>query len=113
MASGPTPLQRIEQLRRLRVRGVPDLSVRADADGALRELKKMKRASGALGEQWGSLVPSAIAGVTSPGRFSRGVLTIHATDASAKYECERWLSAGGDASLRVAVQGLRTIKVVV
>jgi len=111
MASGPTPLQRIEQLRRLRVWGTPDLSVRGDAESTLRELKKLARATGTLGDQWDSLVPAALARTTSPGRVWRGTLTIRALDAAAKYECERWLASGGDAALRAAVKGVRAIKV--
>ncbi|MFO0830480.1 MAG: DciA family protein [Phycisphaerales bacterium] len=107
----PTPLQRIEQLRKLRVRGTPDLSMRADAETTLRELKKQLRTTGSLGERWASLVPPALANVTSPGRLTRGTLTITARDAAARYELERWLAAGGEESIRANVKGVRALRV--
>jgi hypothetical protein len=111
MVTGPTPLQRIEQLRRLRVRGAPDLSVRADAETTLRELKRLQRATGTLHERWASLVPARLAEVTSPGRLTRGTLTITARDAAAKYEVEHWLAGGGGAALCAGVKGVRAFRV--
>ncbi len=112
MAGGPTPLQRIQRLRDLRVRGTPDLTCRVDAEAVLRDARRAQKSMTGLEKQWGGIVPTSIATATRPGKVWRGTLTIHAADAAAKYVCEKWLGAGGDAVVRGAAKGVRAIKVV-
>ena len=94
------------------MRSAPDLSVRAAADAVIREAQRAVRASAGLDEQWGGLVPPALAGTTRPGRVVRGTLTIHAANASARYLCERWLAGGGLESIRAAAKSVKNAKVV-
>lgn len=113
MAGGRTPLQRIERLRELRVRGAYDLSCRIDAESILKEARRAQKSATGLEQRWGGLAPEALAVATRPGKVWRGTLTVHAADAAAKYAFEKWLSAGGDAVVRGAAKGVRTIKVVI
>ena len=109
-----SPREDLALLRKYRVAKARDLSI---GDEVERLRKQVSRRAGALGwldEQWGTLVPPALAGVCSAVRLSPGgVLTVRATDSAAMYEMDQWVRAGGLAILRTQCSAtLRSVKVV-
>ena len=59
------------------------------------EVKKRVRALGGIGDAWVAVVPAALAARCEPVSLSRGVLTVRVADASARFELDRFLRAGG------------------
>ncbi len=108
------PLLQIERLRAFRpgVRGADSIS--SEVERFARELAKHEHAAGGLARAWSTLAPQAIQQVTRVDRLHGGVLTVVASDASAKYDAEMWLAEGGLVALRgVAARTLRRVKVTI
>lgn len=112
--SAITPLAQIERLRVFRpgLRGAE--SIASEVERFASELAKHEHAAGGLARSWAALAPQAIQQVTRVDRLHGGVLTVVASDASAKYDAEMWLAEGGLAALRgVAARTLRRVKVTI
>jgi hypothetical protein len=112
--SALTPLAQIERLRAFRpgLRGAD--SIASEVERFASELAKHEHAAGGLARSWAALAPQAIQQVTRVDRLHGGVLTVVASDASAKYDAEMWLAEGGLAALRgVAARTLRRVKVII
>lgn len=112
--SAITPLAQIERLRVFRpgLRGAD--SIASEVERFASELAKHEHAAGGLARSWAALAPQAIQQVTRVDRLHGGVLTVVASDASAKYDAEMWLAEGGLAALRgVAARTLRRVKVTI
>jgi hypothetical protein len=114
MRGGPTPLQKIQRLRELRVLPPKPLGVAEQVEKLVREVKsdqkKLVRVDAALEQQWGGVVPSALRPRVQPRSFSRGTLTVRCADASTKYELERWLAGPGLMLLRDRVPAIKKVK---
>lgn len=112
--SAVSPLAQIERLRVFRpgLRGAD--SIAGEVERFARELAKHEHAAGGLARSWAALAPQAIQQVTRVDRLHGGVLTVIASDASAKYDAEMWLAESGLAALRgVAARTLRRVKVTI
>lgn len=112
--SAISPLAQIERLRVFRpgLRGAD--SIASEVERFASELAKHEHAAGGLARSWAALAPQAIQQVTRVDRLHGGVLTVVASDASAKYDAEMWLAEGGLAALRgVAARTLRRVKVTI
>ena len=104
----------IDALRAHRVYKDRDLSL---GDTLSRLARTYKRDAGGLGEisqRWQELAPKEIQPLASLKSFSRGVLTISASDATARYLIERSLTGGLRRELiRSSGTTLRDVRVVV
>lgn len=108
------PLAQIERLRTFRPPMRAGDSITSEVERFARELAKHDHAAGGLARAWASLAPQTIQQVTRVDRLHGGVLTVVASDASAKYDAEMWLAEGGLAALRgVAARTLRRVKVTI
>lgn len=112
--SAISPLAQIERLRTFRPGLRAADSIGGEVERFARELAKHEHAAGGLARSWAALAPQALQHVTRVDRLHGGVLTVIASDASAKYDAEMWLAEGGLAALRgVAARTLRRVKVVI
>lgn len=100
--------RRLERLRGFRNRPRKDLSLGPAIESERKIIERAHKAVGGLGAIWAELVPEEIASRTAPAKMSRGVLTVHAADASAMYELDRWMRTGGREAL--AKRGGTTIR---
>lgn len=66
------------------------------------ELKKLQKRTASIAEAWAQVVPGDLASRTLIERLSRGVLSVRLTDASARFDLDRFLRAGGLEALRAA-----------
>jgi hypothetical protein len=103
----------LEQLRQSRSRPQRDDSI-ASAMGHLeKQLRQQARNVGGVGDAWVRLVPARLLEQTSVLGMSRGVLTVRAATASARFELDRWLKGGGeDALVKGSTAALSRVKVV-
>lgn len=106
----------VDDLRRLREFRNPrprDLTITDAVRQVERETKKKVRSIGGVALAWETVVPPALRGRAAPVTLSRGVLTVRAADAAARFELDRFLRAGGDAALaRAAGVAIKKIKIV-
>lgn len=100
----------LARMRGWRVPAARDLSLKQEMSGITREVRRLERSVGSLGEAWGTLVPGPLAVRTVILGVARGVLQVRCQDASTRYELDRWLRAGGEHAL-VRAAGARVIKV--
>ncbi len=113
MARQTNPAAELERLRRFRARPEPAPGVALAVDEVVRDAKKRALAVGGLDSRWAVLMPRALGEATAPVSLSRGVLTVRAEGAPARYEFDRWLRAGGEGVLRRACKAtLRRVRVV-
>lgn len=109
----PADQNELERLRKFRAPKERDLTLRVPLGFAAQELRRMRRGLGAVAAAWGQIVPPELAERTALVGISRGVLTVRASDASAKYELERLLRSGGEAAVvRASPVSLRRVRVV-
>ncbi len=101
---------RLARLRGWRIPAARDLSLKQEMSGIAREVRRLERSVGSLGEAWATLVPGPLAARTVILGVARAVLQVRCQDASTRYELERWLRAGGEHAL-VRAAGTRVIKV--
>jgi hypothetical protein len=81
---------------------------------AEKDLKKRARSLGGMADAWDAVVPRTLAARCRLQTFSRGVLTVRAADASARFELDRFLRAGGEAALaRRGSAALKRLKIVI
>jgi len=97
----PSAKAQIEQLRRYRVRPIPDTSIAADVAFMRTQFaRQQKRASG-FETIWAELVPPALATCTRVDRYTRtGVLVVRVVDSAARFQTTQWLAGGGLEALR-------------
>jgi hypothetical protein len=104
-------IARIEKLRQLRVVPRRDVNIAGEVDAQLREAKKTQKATKAIDERWRVALPAELVDVLRTEKISRGVLTLIASDASAKYACERWLREGGVLALQAVTPAIKRVVV--
>lgn len=106
----------IDELKRLRTLRAPrerDLTIAAAVKDAERDARKKARATGGIGAAWESAAPAALVSRALPVSLTRGVLTIRAADAAARFELDRWLRSGGEITLaRAAGVAIKRTKIV-
>jgi len=105
--------QRVDRLRGFRNKPPPDLTAARQLDAIAAEARQRVRAGSAADRAWAEVAPPQLAGLVQEARISRGVMTIKASDAPARYQIDRWLRAGGERQLisRCAAS-VRRVKVV-
>jgi hypothetical protein len=112
----PSRGERPDDLRRLREHRTPrerDLTIGATVHQLERETRKRVKATGGIGAAWEALVPPGLRSRAVVVSLSRGVLTVRAADASARFGLDRFLRSGGQAALaRQAGVGIKRSKIV-
>lgn len=114
-APAPTPpaLLGVDAVRRNRLRGRGDPSMKGEMDRGLRELAKLRREVGQCADAWAASVPPSLLGRTRLVGLSRGVLTVAVTDAAARYALDRALRSGAErAFLTACAAAVRKVKLV-
>jgi len=101
------------RVRGWRNRADPPWSIRAAVEEAHAAMERAARSGTALERGWREVLPESLRGRAWAVSLSRGVLTVRASDASAKWEVDRWLRAGGERELgRAARVVIRRVKLV-
>jgi len=109
-----TGLGEIERLRIWRPASRSAGSIASEVEALTNMLQRNEVAAGGLARAWATLAPRDLQAVTRVERLHAGVLTVIASDASAKYEVEMWLQESGLSSLRgLSARTLRRVKVVI
>lgn len=100
----------LERLRRFRApaRSTPTLA--GELGAQMHDIARRRRALGAVGELWDTLLPADLRDRVHPRSLRRAVLTVRAADSAAAFELDRWLRSGGNDALRAAA-GVRRVKV--
>lgn len=108
-----SPTQQLALLRTHRVWARPQQSIGPLVDAIRKDLAARANASAGLDDAWARLAPPELLSSATVGALSAGgILTLRAANASAKYEIEVWLRAGGEAALRSAcTRTLRRVRV--
>ena len=104
----------IDRLRELRVRTprANDLGSAFAARG--KQLQREARGTGTIAKAWGELCPAHLLGRTGVVGVTRGVLTLAADDAAARFEVDRVLRCGVERQLlRKLSLDVRRVRVVV
>lgn len=105
-------MDRIEAMRKWRVRPGPDLSIAGAAGQIARELARAQKTVAAGESALQQLLPPELRPIVLSVRLVRGVLLVRAADASAVYQIDRWLRAGGELALRKAAKNVRHVRLV-
>lgn len=74
-------------------------------------IKRQHKTFGSVAAAW-NIVPAPIAAGSTFTSLSRGTLTVRVSDASLRFELDRWLRSGGKEALIGAGMKVRTIKIV-
>jgi hypothetical protein len=102
------PLSRLREHRNPRDR---DLSLSAEIARVAADLSRRRRSAGAGAEAWAAVAPPALHGLAEATSVNRGVLTLKAPGAAARFAVDRWLRSGGEAELiRYARVGIKRVK---
>ena len=110
----PPELAALHRIRSLRVRPDRDLTLTRALSGELVALQRLHRANRGLVEAWSSVAPTDLVELVSLRGVASGVATLAVTDASARYQVDRWLRSGGERELiRACRAPVRKIKVIV
>lgn len=103
----------LEQLRASRARPERDTSIAGVMASIQGDLRKRAKAVGSIGDTWMNIAPAVIQEQTTVVGITRGVLTIRAHNASAKFVTKKWLDSGGEMALiRATPVTLTKIKLV-
>jgi predicted nucleic acid-binding Zn ribbon protein len=94
MADGDPQVDRLEKLRRWKVRPERDLSLQFLRSQFRREVEKPFHQLEAIAPLWRQLVGAQLAGHSCPESFSRGVLRVAVDSSSRLYELDRLLRGG-------------------
>src|SRR5688572_27737500 len=89
----------LKRLRGFRNKAERDVSIGGALAEVEREVKKLQRAVGGIGSAWEEIAPARLAGRCRVVGITRGVLTIRAADAAARFELDRFMRGGGEAEL--------------
>lgn len=97
----PVALDRrqLENLRTWRLGAPKDLSLTADLTSLVQGVKRQTTRFAGLGEAWQALCPAHLSAGTTILSLSRGVLSVRAPDAAARFALDRWLRDGGETEL--------------
>ncbi len=98
-------IHQLEQLRKLRCRPQPDLSISALIANTATEATKSHKKLGELIELWERLVPAELASQTSLLGLRAGVLQVRVGSSAASFELDRLLRSGLLAQLRQQFRG--------
>jgi len=106
-----------ERLRRVRASRAGKQRQACPLDGAIAEqaraLKRLEKQLRGAGDAWLAHCPDDLQEKTAIVGVSRGVLTVRASGAAARYELDRWLRAGGERAVIAASQApIRRVRVV-
>jgi hypothetical protein len=74
-------------------------------------IKRLHKTFGSVAQAW-NVVPEPLAAGAVFKSLSRGVLTVSVSDASLRFELDRWLRTGGKDELARAGMKVRTVKIV-
>lgn len=103
----------LRRLRELRVPREREAGLGAQVEQIRTELTRRQRGGGKAAAAWEVVVPDALREVSDVVGLSRGVLTIRARHAAARFEVDRFLRSGGEAALsRAAGVAIRRVKIV-
>ena len=110
-------IAQISNLRTLRSKAGPDLSISDDVGRVIRDIGRSKRTAKGLDTaqlRLAKLAPRTIAQACTLLSLSRGVLTLRCEDSASAYQVDHWLRAGGLALLRSAESpaGMKTQAIV-
>lgn len=110
----PLELAALHRLRQVKVRPERDLTLTKPFASEEVALRKLRRANGGLVEAWASVAPEDLADQVALRGVSAGVATLAVTNASARYQLDRWLRSGGERELiRACRAPIRKVKVVI
>lgn len=110
----PPELAALHRLRQVKVRPERDLTLTKPFASEEVALRKLRRANGGLVEAWASVAPGDLADQIALRGVSAGVATLAVTNASARYQLDRWLRSGGERELiRACRAPIRKVKVVI
>jgi hypothetical protein len=102
----------IEQLRRHRVPGEPNLSIGSLVAEQARYAQRTRAQLGQMIDLWFQLVPTELRNHTAICALKRGVLTVDVDSASVRFELDRRLREGLIDQLRQHFRGtLRQVKI--
>ncbi|MBX3358625.1 MAG: DUF721 domain-containing protein [Phycisphaeraceae bacterium] len=103
----------LEAARRYRTRATHDLGLGAAMDAIATDVRKRARGLSAVSAAWLAAVPGDLAEGAELVSFTKGVLTVRAPDAAARFGLDRFLRAGGEtAIIRAASAVVRRVRVV-
>jgi len=108
----PSPAASLRLLRRYR--GLPTgraTEIATELKAIARALGHAGRAEDAITQAWLDLAPAPLRERVSGMSLARGVLSLRTSDASARFEVDRWLRAGGQVRLaRACGRGISRFK---
>jgi len=109
-----SPQEQLHRLREARPRTQRDTTPLSSAfDAEARSLRRMERRLAGVGDAWLGNCPPALLDKTSILGVQRRILTIRASDASTRYQLDRWLRSGGErAVISACVAPIQKIRVV-
>lgn len=98
-------------LRQTRVASTRDLSIQAPLERLVREVAAVHRQGDAAVDAWERVAPAPLRARATVVSLSRGTLTLRTSDAAARFEADRWLRSGGQATLaRAAGRAITRIR---
>jgi hypothetical protein len=105
--------QELLRVRAWRNWGDPPWSIKAAVGEAHAAVERAAKSGSALEKAWREVLPASLLGRAASVSLTRGVLTVRASDASARWEVDRWLRGGGERELaRAARVVIRRVKFV-
>lgn len=108
---GSAEASRLEALRKQRASRPREWAVGDAFAAAARELERSRKRLAGVAEAWDAVCPPGLAGRTAIVGVARGVLTVRVADASTRFELDRLLRTGGEATLvRLAPTGIRCVR---
>lgn len=112
--SSTNALPGVARVREARLRPARDLSMAGPMDRELREIRKLKRAVGAIAQAWNATVPQELLKRTGLQSLSRGVLTVAVPDAATRFLLDRHLRGGGERALiGQSAAAIRSVRIVI
>jgi hypothetical protein len=101
------------RIRGWRNRADPEWSIGAAVGAAQAAVERAAKSGTVLEIAWREVLPPSLIGRAAAVSLARGILTVRTSDASAKWEVDRWLRCGGERELcRAARVVIRRVKFV-
>jgi hypothetical protein len=104
----PERLQSLKNLRTWRVSRDRDLTIGKQLGSVVRAAATSQRRNSGGVAAWESAAPAHLRRLCEVGCTPGGVLTIKVKNAAARFQLDRWLRSGGEASLRSG--GVKKVK---